>query len=280
MKQIQSGGRSAGFALMLPLAALFSTPIGAADSFSVLAGGAVTCTDSDIIGDVGAGTALTQTRCTISGSAHVADAAAAQAYADLLGDYDALGAAACDRVLTGTLAGVTLAPGVYCFDAAAALTGTLTLRGSANGTWLFLVGTGGTGALTATNLSIVTSGGADACNVTWWVAQDATVTTSNFVGTILAGADITVTGGTYDGDVLSGGGGSTAIPTGAVTMTGTDLAGCESTSSGGGGNSHQRCNQGVGNGPETCDPGNSNQGDPDRSNDERGGVPGSPGRKP
>jgi hypothetical protein len=35
----------------------------------------------------------------------------------------------------------------------------------------------------------------------------------------------------------------------------------------------------VGNGPEGCDPGNSNQGDPLRSNDELGGTPGDPGRK-
>ena len=39
------------------------------------------------------------------------------------------------------------------------------------------------------------------------------------------------------------------------------------------------CNQGVGNGPEDCDPGNSNQGDPDNSNDENGGTPGNPGSK-
>jgi hypothetical protein len=42
---------------------------------------------------------------------------------------------------------------------------------------------------------------------------------------------------------------------------------------------HQACNQGVGNGPEGCDPGNSNQGDKSRSNDELGGTPGDPGRK-
>ena len=41
----------------------------------------------------------------------------------------------------------------------------------------------------------------------------------------------------------------------------------------------EHCNQGVGNGPEGCDPGNSNQGDNNRSNDERGGTPGNPGRK-
>jgi hypothetical protein len=37
-----------------------------------------------------------------------------------------------------------------------------------------------------------------------------------------------------------------------------------------------KCNQGVGNGPEGCDPGNSNHNRP--SNDEEGGSPGSPGR--
>lgn len=40
------------------------------------------------------------------------------------------------------------------------------------------------------------------------------------------------------------------------------------------------CNQGVGNDEDwPCDPANSNQGDPSRSNDQLGGVPGSPGRK-
>lgn len=48
------------------------------------------------------------------------------------------------------------------------------------------------------------------------------------------------------------------------------------------------CNQGVGNSTEDCDPGNSNQGDPNRSNDElvttpdgdeHTGTPGDPGRK-
>jgi hypothetical protein len=39
---------------------------------------------------------------------------------------------------------------------------------------------------------------------------------------------------------------------------------------------HQPCNQGVGNGPEGCDPGNSNNNH--GSNDENGGTPGDPGR--
>jgi hypothetical protein len=165
---------------------------------------------------------------------------------------------------------VTLTPGVYCFAAAATLTGTLTLSGPSDGTWLFKIGTSGTGALTGTDFKVVMSGG-DPCNVTWWVAQAATMTTSNFIGTILAGAGITVTSGgvgTFNGRALA---------KAAVTITGGTMTGCTGGSLGG--TAKAKCNQGVGNGPEGCDPGNSNQGDPSRSNDERGGTPGNPGRK-
>jgi len=267
------------FAALLsgPSPALASSFLGSAETFAVLAGGAVTCTNSAVTGDVGAGTVITQTSCTISGTVHQGDAVAQQAYADFLGGYAALASRPCDQTLTGTLAGVTLTPGVYCFDAAATLTGTLTLKGPVNGMWLFKVGTLGTGALTGTSFSVVMAGGGQACNVNWWVAQAATLTTSNFQGTILAGADITVTGGTFNGDALAGGTGSTTVPTGAVTLTGATVAGCEATATQPPPQKH--CNQGVGNGPENCDPGNSNQGDPSRSNDERGGTPGNPGRK-
>jgi hypothetical protein len=257
--------------------ALASSFLGSAESFAVLAGGPVTCTNSAVTGDVGAGIVVTQTNCTISGTVHQGDAVAQRAYSDFLGAYATLASTSCDQTLTGTLAGVTLTPGVYCFDAAATLTGTLTLKGPVNGIWLFKIGTLGTGALTGTNLSVVMAGGGQACNVNWWVAQAATLTTSNFQGTILAGADITVTGGTFNGDALAGGTGSTLVPTGAVTLTGATVAGCEATATQRPAKNH--CNQGVGNGPENCDPGNSNQGDPSRSNDERGGTPGNPGRK-
>jgi hypothetical protein len=169
----------------------------------------------------------------------------------------------CDVTLTGTLAGETLTPGVYCFDAAAELTGVLTLKGPAEGIWIFKIGTKAAGALTGTNFSVVMDGGTP-CNVYWWVDAAATMTTSNFVGTILAGEAITVTDGTFNGDALA---------KAAVTLKGTILTGCEA----GGGKHGSRCNQGVGNGPEGCDPGNSNNHNP--SNDENGGVPGNPGRK-
>ena len=87
-----------------------------------------------------------------------------------------------------------------------------------------------------------------------------------------------VTRGTFNGDAMAGGSGATEAPLGAVTLTGTTTAGCDATNTTGT-KPHSACNQGVGNGPEGCDPGNSNQGNPSRSNDERGGKPGSPGRK-
>jgi hypothetical protein len=62
--------------------------------------------------------------------------------------------------------------------------------------------------------------------VFWQVAEAVTMTTSNFQGNILAGADITFTGGTLNGDAWAGGKGTTVMPAGAVTLTGTIVAGC------------------------------------------------------
>jgi Ice-binding-like len=222
----------------------------------------VTCTDGTIIGNVGSSglrASVVQTSCPITGS--IIAPVSAKVVTDFNRAYAAYAAIPCSTpLLTGTLAGVSLAPGVYCFSAAATLTGTLTLTGS--GPWLFKIGTGGTGALTGTNFNVVTS---NPCNVNWWVAQAATMTTSNFAGTILAGAAITLTGGTFNGNALAKAG---------VTITGTALTGCAGGKAKGNGSD---CNQGVGNGPEGCDPGNSNN--KNTSNDELGGTPGDPGRQ-
>ncbi|MEP6858237.1 MAG: ice-binding family protein, partial [Gemmatimonadales bacterium] len=250
--------------------------LGAASNFAVLSaapggGGAVSCSGGTITGDVGSSgqpaSVVQTTGCTITGA--IIAPVSAGVVNDFNSAYAALAGQSCDSFLTGTLAGVTLTPGVYCFAAAATLTGTLTLNGGSNDTWLFKIGTSGTGALTGTNFNVVMSGGGTPCNVTWWVAEAATMTTSNFIGTILAGAAISVTGGTFNGRALA---------KAAVTLTeGANLSGCTGGSLGG--TAKPKCNQGVGNGPEGCDPGNSNQGDPNRSNDERGGTPGNPGRK-
>jgi ice-binding like protein len=258
-----------------PLSPSFSANSAGSSSFAVLANAAVTCTDGTITGDVGTFQAtptgsVTLTTCPVVGTVHVGDGASIAAYNAFLAEYAALASVPCDVVLTGTLAGVTLAPGVYCFDAAATLTGVLTLNGPASGTWLFKVGNLAPGALTGTNFSVVMAGGGQECNVTWWVDAAATMTDSDFIGNILAGAGITLTRGTFAGNIWA---------QADVTITGTALAGCEGGNGNGSGNGNdkRKCNQGVGNGPEGCDPGNSNNRRP--SNDETGGTPGNPGRK-
>jgi hypothetical protein len=262
-------GASSAFAAGAP-------SLGTVANFAVLsatpsAGGKVTCTDSIITGNVGSTGSVTQTNCSITA---ITAPVSTQVLTDFNAAYDALAGQSCDSFLTGTLANVTLTPGIYCFAAAAALTGTLTLNGDPNDTWLFKIGTSGTGALTGTNFSVVMAGGGQACNVTWWVADAATMTTSDFKGTILAGADITATGvaptslSPFEGRALA---------KAAVTLTNEAFTGCTGGSIGG--TAKPKCNQGVGNGPEGCDPGNSNLAFPFRSNDETGGVPGNPGRK-
>lgn len=243
--------------------------------YAIIANAAVTCTDGTIDGDVATAQAaptgsVTLTTCPVTGTVHVGDAAGIAAYEGFVATYAALAPTAETEctLLTGTLADVSLAPGTYCFDAAAALTGTLTLDGPSTGSWLFYVGTSGTGALTGTNFTVLMADDASACNVTWWVAEAVTMTTSNFVGTILAGAAITLTGGTFDGNAWSHA---------DVTVTGTAVTGCDRPSIPGTPTIGSGCNQGVGNGPEGCDPGRSNHRRP--SNDETGGMPGAPGRR-
>ena len=285
-------------------ASLTSVSLGAADNFAVLSaasggGGAVTCVNTPptptttIIGDVGSsGLAASVVNasvppCTITGATIAPVSAAVVAAFDKA--YAALAKVPCTQTIlteafTGPTTAFSVGSGVICFPNEVTFTNTtLTLVG--NGPWLFKIGTGtaGSGALTGTDFNVVMPAGGNPCDVTWWVRAGATMTTSNalgthFIGTILAGAAITVTGatiGTFNGRALA---------KAAVSITGGTFTGCTGGSLGGGngggnGNDKEKCNQGVGNGPEACDPGNSNQGDPSRSNDERGGTPGNPGRK-
>ena len=195
-----------------------------ASNFPVLANASVTCTGGNVTGDVatflaGPTGSVTQTSCPITGTLHIGDAGAQQAFADFLNTYAAIAPKLGDvcTTLTGTLDGVSLSPGAYCFDVAATVTGVLTLNGPSDGIWNLKIGTSGTGALTGTNFSVVMAGGGQACNVTWWVADATTMTTSNVQGNIFAGSSITLTGGTFTGHAAS---------KADVTITGTAVGSC------------------------------------------------------
>ena len=96
-------------------AAARSAPsLGTASNFAVLSaapghGGAVTCTNSTIIGDVGSSgqpASVVQTGCTINGA--IIAPVSAGVLRDFNSAYDALAGQSCDTFLTGTLAGISL----------------------------------------------------------------------------------------------------------------------------------------------------------------------------
>jgi len=193
--------------------------LGAASGFSILAGTAVTCTAGVVAGDVGVspGSAFTNTGCTIAGAMPPAtNAAAALARTNFLSAYASLQPPRPCTPMTGTLAGMNLAPGVYCTDAVGK-TGTLTLTGPADGVWIFLVD----GALTGTNFAVAMAGGGQPCNVYWVPSAAATMTDSALKGNILAGdatyGSITLTRGTLAGRALANV---------EFTMTGASVIGC------------------------------------------------------
>jgi hypothetical protein len=187
--------------------------LGAAADFEVLAGTAVTCTDSTISGDAGAGTVVTETVCPITGET-VDGAATTLAIMDFTAAFTALAGETCDSTLTD-LTDETVTPGVYCVTATAAtVTGstfTLDAEGDPNAVFIFLV----EGALTGTAFNVVTTG--DPCNVFWQVDAAATLTNSNFSGTILAGAATTLTDTILKGNAYAGA---------AVTLTRSIVNGC------------------------------------------------------
>jgi len=98
----------------------------------------------------------------------------------------------------GALGGLTLAPGLYKLTVPTSITGTLTLNGGVNDTWLFQI----SGTLNlATSAQIVMTGGAQASNVMWAVSGAVTSGVSSvFRGTILGATNIAMqTTSTYHG---------------------------------------------------------------------------------
>ena len=200
--------------------------MGTAQSFAVLGASAVTNTGATTVsGDVGVSPGSSITGFppgVVTGTVHAADAAAAQAQVDASGAYNVLVAETCSSNLTGQdLGGLTLTPGVYCFDSSAQLTGTLTLNavGDPNAVFVFLIGS----TLTTASNSAIVASGASPCNVFFKVGSSATLGTgTQFSGNILALTSITVNTG------ASVSGGSFAL-NGAVTMDTNTATACQGT---------------------------------------------------
>ena len=197
--------------------------LGEAHGFAVLASAAVSNAGPTVVnGDLGIspGTSLSGfPPGIVNRTIHTTGSAAPHAQLDVGAAYvDSAGRAATD-VLPTQLGGSTLPPGVYVSDSGGfKLGGTLTLDAQRDGHAVFIF-------KVATTLDVPTAGSrieliesAQACNVFWQVASDATLGAGTaFVGSILALGDITAgSGATVDGRLLSRKG-SVALNSGTVT---------------------------------------------------------------
>jgi len=195
--------------------------LGLARAYAVLGASAVTNTGGTAItGDLGVSSpGISPTGFppgTITGKIHSGDASTAQAQAKVTSAYNALAAKTCNTSLTGQdLGGRTLTRGVYCFTSSAQLTGTLTLTGNASSVFIFKIAS----ALnTASNSSVVMTGGSLARNVYWQVGSSATLGSGTaFKGNIVALSSISLgTSASLSGRALA--------RNGAVTMEGNAVS--------------------------------------------------------
>ncbi|MCW3010989.1 MAG: hypothetical protein JWO90_1393, partial [Solirubrobacterales bacterium] len=200
------------------LAAQPAVGLGTAGSFAVLAGSGVTNTGPTTLnGDLGTHPTPSITgfggpgNGTVNGATHAADAVASLAKADLATAYGDAANRNPATVVAGDLGGRLLTEGVYRSSSTLDLTGPVTLdaQGDPDAVFLFQIASGLT---TAGASSVQLINGAQACNVFWQVGSSATIGgASDFAGTVLASASITVGNATtVRGRLLAG--------TGTVTL--------------------------------------------------------------
>jgi hypothetical protein len=220
-----ASGAISGFATVNVTSLVPPATLGSAATFTILGGVTVTNTGATttITGDVGVspGNAITgiPPGQPTSGSIHAGDATAATAQGDLTTAYNDLAGRACGTNLTSQdLGGMTLAPGVYCFNSSAALTGTLTFDGQGDANAVFVIQIGST-LTTASSAAVDLIGNAEAQNVYWQVGSSATLGTGTaFAGNIVALQSITLTtGASLSGRALARNGAVT-LDTNAITL--------------------------------------------------------------
>ena len=209
-----------------PAFAAVAPPLGTAQSFAVLgATPNVNNTGPTVVtGDLGVSPAAAVVGFppgTVIGTIHAADATAASAQSSNTTAYGVLAGEACNTSfgVPTDLAGMTLAPGVYCFTSSAANTGLLQLdaMGNANAVWVFQIAST---LITGSASTVTIINGGQACNVFWQVGSSATLgTTTTFVGNILALTSITLqTGASLSGRALA--------QTGTVTLASNAVSVC------------------------------------------------------
>ena len=205
-------------------------PLGTAQNFAVLGASAVTnagAAGTIVTGNLGiypngASSITGFPPGVVIGTIHAADGPAETAQADALTAYNYLAGEACTENLTGTdLGGLTLLPGVYCFNSSAQLTGTLTLNSAATSNPVFIFKIGST--LTTATSSAVVINGSSPCNVFFQVGSSATIGTgTQLLGSIFAETSITLTtGANVTGGVYA--------LTGAVTLDDNAATACVGT---------------------------------------------------
>jgi Ice-binding-like len=202
--------------------------LGTAGNFVILSQAGITTTGpTQITGDVGvspiAATAMTgfglildasgtfSTSALVTGKVYAADYAAptpamlTTAVSDMQTAYnDAAGRAAdFTELYSGDLTGQTLVPGVYAWSSVVTIGAAgVTLAGGATDVWIFQIAQGLT---LASGAQVTLSGGAQASNIFWQVAGQATLgTTAAMKGIILCKTAIVMnTGATLEGRALA-----------------------------------------------------------------------------
>jgi hypothetical protein len=183
-------------------------PLGAAESFGVLAGAGITNTGpTTITGDIGTFPTTSVTdlgTVTLIGTDHAGDAVTQQAKTDLVTAYDQAAGQLPVSAVPVELGGTVLTPGVYSSGGALGLTGTLTLDANGDPDAVFVFQTPST-LITATDSVVSLIDGAQACHVFWQVTSSADLgVRTQFAGTIIALTTISLkTQATVQGRVLA-----------------------------------------------------------------------------